>query len=164
MKASMKALFLVFVLGLGILLGGCSAGTDDAKAVLDQYLAALQKGGYSDAYELLSAFDKANISSELFEDWRKTVEQLARVKEYSINSKVDRFKNFQYLGTTYKKAFGLEVTTKQEELVAGAKLEGYDRPTYKIMVVQEGEGYKVALLLTKLDETVSRYKSMVEQK
>lgn len=162
MKKICYVVFMVLVLGQVLLFAGCSSGTDGAKTALEAYLTDVKNGEYDGAYELLCEFDKGNISKELFTEWRTLVAKMAEIGESEVNSKIDKFKDFEYLGTVYKRAFGFEVECKYTDKIKDVKLQGYDKSPYKIMVVKEGEEYKVALLLTNLDDLVQKYKDQIK--
>ena len=161
MKKLCSILLSAIILSLALLCTGCGANPDEAKTTLENYLAYIRNGEYESAYSLLSDFDKGNISKELFTEWRTAVTKLADIGKSSISPKIDRFKNFEYLGTTYQKAFGFEVTCSLKKKNENIKLENYDQETYKIMVVQEKGGYRVALLVTNLADVVSQYKDQI---
>lgn len=122
----------------------------EARKALDNYLTAVKNGNHVGAYQLLSDFDKQNITEELFVDWRESVDKIVQKKSFVIEKKTDRFKNYEYMGTIFEDAYGFDVGWEQEYITTGAETTDYDKDNFKIMVVKEKGSFKIALLLTEL--------------
>ena len=152
-------LFFCFLL----LFAGCSGGTADSKKVLDEYIKNIQDGDYESAYSMLTGFDQGNISKDLFVEWQSTAAKLSTIESYEVDKKVDKFKNYEYMGAKFKKAYGFRVLCKRKTLVQEAKTEGYDTEDFRIMVADDNGSLKVALLLTKLEDTVKNYQRQLEE-
>ena len=140
---------------------GCGREKKEAVQVMTDYLNNIIQGEYSEAYSLLSDFDKGNISEETFISWRKLAARLVSVKSFNISSTVDTFKNYKYSGTEFGNVYGLKVDSRQEMLVPNVDLMGYDKNAYRIMVQKQGKEYRVLLLLSDIEDTVARYNSYV---
>ncbi len=142
---------------------GCGKEKEQAKQTMTDYLNNINASEYSKAYALLSDFDKGNISEEDFNTWRELAANIMTVKSFIIDSEVDVFKDYKYSGTEFGNAYGLKVDSKQEILIPDVELSGYDKDTYRIMVQQQGDEYKVLLLLTDIDETIAKYKAYIDK-
>ena len=161
----MKKLLAVLVITSMLLaLSACGSGSDKAKTALEGYLQSIVDRDYEAAYEYLSDFDKDNISKEIFIQWRTDAAKVQSIKSFTISSKADRFKNYKYLGTAFGDAFGFEVGQDLEKTIAGIDLEGYDSDSYHILMVSDNEEWKVALLLTDLDEQVKSISKLIAEK
>jgi len=57
---------------------------EDAREVLREYFVALNSFNYAKAYELLSAYDKKNITLDAFVKWRESVARLYPMREFRI--------------------------------------------------------------------------------
>jgi hypothetical protein len=158
-----KIISLGMVFCLVFLFAGCSGGTSDSKKVLEEYVKSIQDSDYESAYSMLTGFDQGNISKELFTEWQSTAAKLSKLESFEIDKTVDKFKNYEYMGAKYKKAYGFRVLCKRKTLVPDAKTEGYDSEDYRIMVADDKGELKVALLLTKLEDTVKNYKRQLEK-
>lgn len=142
---------------------GCGEEKKTAAQTMTGYLNYILAAEYKEAYALLSDFDKGNISEEDFTTWRELAAQIASPKSFTIDSKVDVFKDYKYSGTEFGNVYGLKVDCKQDRLIQDAELSGYDRESYRIMVQHQGDEYKVLLLLTDLGETISKYKAYIDK-
>ena len=109
----------IIIISLAVLfcfsLTSCKPSETDAREVLSTYLAALNEGSCEAAYDLLSDFDKTNITLDEFTAWRKVIAEIQKVNSSSIGTKVDSFKNNEYKGAQYKKAYGYLVTQQIEK-------------------------------------------------
>lgn len=159
-KIAVLVLILCIVLNL---VTGCGKGKTEAIQALTDYLNHIQATEYSEAYALLSDFDKGNINEETFKKWRELTAKLVAVKSFTIDSSVDTFKDYKYSGTDFGDVYGLKVDCKQELHLPDIDLGGYDKASYRIMVQQKGEDFKVLLLLTDLDETIAKYNSYAQK-
>jgi hypothetical protein len=146
-----------------VLLTGCGGVSKEVPQVLSDYLNHINAGEYKEAYALISDFDKGNISEELFVKWQEQVAKIAKQGSFTIDGKIDVFKDYKYLGTEFGNTFGLKVDRKQEKLIPQIELTGYDAETFRIMVVQQKDGYRVLLLLTNLAETVAVYEATLKE-
>ncbi len=158
-----KIIVFCMVLCLVFLFAGCSGGTSDSREVLDEYIGYIQDGDYESAYSMLTSFDQGNISKELFIEWQSTAAKLSTLDSFEIDKKVDKFKNYEYMGAKFKKAYGFRVLCERKTLVPEAKTEGYDTEDFRIMVVDDNGELKVALLLTKLEDTIKNYQRQLER-
>jgi hypothetical protein len=146
-----------------ILLSGCSGVSKEVPQALSDYLTHIDAGEYKEAYALISDFDKGNISEELFVKWQEQVAKIAKSTGFTIDGKIDVFKDYKYLGTEFGTAYGLKVDRKQEMLIPQIELTGYDAATFRIMVVQQKDGCRVLLLLTNLNETVAVHEAYLKE-
>lgn len=154
------------IIGICLLTGilsGCSQAKKEAVNVMEDYLNHIISAEYSEAYALLSDFDKGNISEESFIRWREQVAQTIKIEGFSIDSKIDTFKNYKYLGTEFGTAYGLKVDRKQEVLIPDIEQNVYDKESFRIMVQKQENGSRVLLLLTKLDETIAAYDAYLKK-
>lgn len=156
------ALILVLCLIISFFTG-CGKEKKEAEQVLTDYLNHIIASEYSEAYALLSDFDKGNISEEDFKTWRELATKIMSVKSFTIDSKVDVFKDYKYSGTEFGNVYGLKVDSKQDILIPDIELGGYDMETYRIMVQQQGDEYKVLFLLSDLNETIAKYKAYIDK-
>ena len=145
-----------------VALAGCSQGAKEAGQVMTDYLNYIDQAQYDKAYDLLSDFDKGNISEDDFAKWQQQVAQIVDVESFSIDGKVDTFKNYKYLGTEFGTVYGLKVDRKQQMLIPGVELAGYDQDSFRIMVQSQQGGGKVLLLITQLDDTIAAYDAYLE--
>jgi hypothetical protein len=145
------------------LLTGCGGVSKEVPQVLGDYLTHIDAGEYKEAYALISDFDKGNISEELFMKWQEQVAKIAKSTGFTIDGNIDVFKDYKYLGTAFGNTFGLKVDRKQEKLIPQIERSGYDGDTFRIMVVQQKDGYRVLLLLTNLSETVAAYEAYLKE-
>jgi NTF2-like N-terminal transpeptidase domain. len=158
MEINMKRIIpVLLVICIAFSFTGCSNGEKDARQALETYTQNLANGDYDAAYEQLSSFDKGNISKELFLEWQNTVAKIEKIESFTIDKKVDKFKNYKYMGTTFNKAYGFKVKRVNTLLLKDIKTSGYDSDEYMIMVTNEDDSYKIALLITKLEETIKNY-------
>lgn len=146
-----------------ILLSGCSGVNKEVPKVLGDYLNHINAGEYKEAYALISDFDKGNINEELFIKWQEQVAKIAKTTGFTIDGKIDVFKDYKYLGTEFGNTYGLKVDRKQEKLIPQIELSGYDADTFRIMVVEQKDGYRVLLMLTNLSETVATYEAYLKE-
>lgn len=154
--------FFCIIIGLCIfasIFSSCSQAKNDATQAMEDYLNHIISAEYSEAYALLSDFDKGNISEEDFIKWREQVAQIIKIESFSIDSKIDTFKKYKYLGTEFGTVYGLKIDRKQDVLISDIKLTTYDMDTFRIMVVKQDEGFRVLLLLTDLKETIAAYEA-----
>jgi hypothetical protein len=159
-----KIIVLLLVLSICISFAGCSAGEPEARQVLETYTQNLADNDYESAYNLITDFDRENISKELFIQWQTAVSKVLKIESFSIEKKVDRFNNYEYKGAKFKKAFGYKVKRTDKILIPGVEMTGYDSEDYRIMVANDNGSMKVALLLTDLEETVKKYTRQLEIK
>ncbi len=159
-KISAVVLVLCLIISL---FTGCGEEKKQAKQAMADYLNHIIASEYSEAYALLSDFDKGNISEEEFKTWREQAAKIMKVKSFTIDSKVDVFKDYKYSGTEFGNVYGLKVDSKQELLIPDVELGDYDKETYRIMVLQQGDEYKVLLLLTDLNETIAKYRAYIDK-
>ena len=146
-----------------VLLTGCGGVSKEVPQALRDYLNHIDAGEYKEAYALISDFDKGNISEELFVKWQEQAAKIAKTNSFTIDAKIDVFKDYKYLGTEFGNTFGLKVDRKQEKLIPQIELAGYDAEAFRIMVVQQKDGYRVLLLLTNLSETVATYEAYLKE-
>ncbi len=142
---------------------GCGKEKAEAAGTLEPYLNHIRDGEYDKAYELLSDFDKGNITRDTFVKWRELVAQIIQIESFSIDSKVDTFKNYKYMGAELGMAYGLKVNRKQKALLPDIPLGTYDETDFRIMVSTKDGNSRVLLLLTNLDETVAAYEAHLEK-
>lgn len=156
-----------FIIGLCLLAGvlsGCGQAKKEAKKVMEDYLNHIISAEYSEAYALLSDFDRKNISEEDFIRWREQVAQTIKIEGFSIDGKIDTFKNYKYLGTEFGTVYGLKIDRKQDVLIPGIEqLTAYDKDTFRIMVQEGDNGGRVLLLITGLDETIAEYDAYLKK-
>lgn len=145
-------------------ISACSGGSNEAKSTLESYLQSINDKDYEAAYGYLCDFDKENISKEVFINWRTAAAKIQTTKSFTISDKVDKFKNYKYLGTTLGNAFGFEVKQELEKSITDIDLKGYDADTYHIMLVSDEKEWKVALLLTDLEEQVKKISKLIAEK
>ena len=159
-----KLIIGIAVLCFTILIAtGCSGEKQDAVQAMEDYLNHIISGEYGEAYELISDFDKGNISEETFIKWQECVGQIISIESFTIDKGVDVFKDYKYLGTQFGTAYGLKVDRVQTEIIKDVELNAYDKDSYRIMVVKQDDEYKVLLLLSSLDETVAVYEAYLEK-
>jgi hypothetical protein len=158
-----KIIALCMVLCLVFIFAGCSGESSDSREVLDKYIKFIQDGDYESAYSMLTSFDQGNISKELFTEWQSTAAKLSTIDSYEIDKKVDKFKNYEYMGAKFKKTYGFRVLCKRKTLVPEAKTEGYDTEDFRIMVADDSGEWKVALLITKPEDTIKKYQRQLEK-
>lgn len=139
--------------------------TDEPKArkALENYLTSIQEGDLTGAYQLVSDIDKNSISEDIFNEWRTSVDQVVQKNSYRIEKSSDRFRNYEYMGTTFKDAYGFNVIWDQEYMISDAKTSDYDQDEFQIMVVEEDGSYKIALLITDIKERTDKYIEMLMQ-
>lgn len=159
-----KLLVLLILLSLVLSMSGCGADADDAKAALDSYVQNIADGDYEAAYELISDFDKDNISKELFVKWCTAVSKVQTIQSFSIENKVDTFKDYEYLGYKFGKAYGLEVKQSLNKLIPDIKLTGYESDAYKILVSSGKEEHRIILLLTKMEANLDQLSKALSEK
>jgi hypothetical protein len=138
-------------------------GGREAKRALTDYLNHISDGQYEEAYEMLSDFDKGNVSEASFVKWQQQVARISKVERFAIDNKVDTFKNYKYLGTEFGTVYGLKVDREQKTRISGIELVGYDKDSFRIMVQAQQGGFKVLLLLTQLDDTIAAYDAYLAQ-
>ena len=156
--AGILAIFMAFSLA------ACNSGASDARLCLESYIKAVIGSDYDSAYDMLSSFDKGNITKEQFIQWQTAAAKIVSVESFEIDKKVDKFNNYEYMGAKFKKAYGFRVLRKQKELIPEAEVNGYESADFRIMVVEEDKAYKVALLVTQLEETLQKYARQLEDK
>jgi hypothetical protein len=162
MKSYRKAvgcLVIISVFLTMILLTGCASKEPEARKALADFLSYIQAGNTGEAFKLVSDFDKKSISEELFTEWRTSAARIVQKQSFSIGKEYDRFKNYEYMGIRFQEAYGFDAAWKQQYLVDGAQTTDYDQDSFKIMVVQENGSFKMALLLTNLQERTDYYKN-----
>jgi len=145
-----------------VLLAGCNSNASLAKEALSNYLTKIGSSDYSGAYNMLSDFDKKYISEDDFDKWRKSVDKVLKKNSFTIGKKYDRFKDYDYYGTTFKDSYGFDVEWNQEYIIEGVEPIDYDKANFKIMVVLENESYKIALFVEDLNERSDYYESLIE--
>lgn len=161
----MKKLLIPFILlSLILSLSGCSSDKDDAKAVLESYVQNIADSNYEAAYELLSDFDKDNISKELFVNWQTAVSKVQKIENFSISKKTDKFKNYEYMGYKFGKAYGLEVNQTLDKLIPDIKWTGYESDSYKILVSSNDGEYRIILLVTKMEANLEQLNKALSEK
>jgi hypothetical protein len=156
------AVILLVVLSVS-LFTACSPDKSGGIKVAETYLNHLINGEYEAAYDLLSDYDKANISKETYLKWKDQVAQIIKIKSATVDSQVDRFNNYKYQGTVIGYALGLKIKRVQDVLIPDIELDGYNKDSYRQMVVYENKQWKMLLLLTKLDETVAGYQALLDK-
>jgi len=161
----MKKLLTTFILiSLVFTMSGCSSDTDNAKAALESYVQNIADGDYEAAYELLSDFDKDNISKELFVNWHTAVSKVQKIQTFSISKKVDKFKNYEYMGYKFGKAYGLEVNQTLDKVMPDIKWTGYESDTYKILVSSNDGEHRIILLITKMEANLDQLNKVLSEK
>lgn len=108
---------------------------------------------------MLSDFDKSNISEAQFVRWRELAVEIAPLESFTVNGKVDNFKDYSYRGTSLGHCYGVMVEGKANVLVPDVNLSTYDKESFRIMLQQDGKDYRVLLLLTQLDDIVTQYEA-----
>jgi hypothetical protein len=156
-------LLLLACLTAGSLFAGCSPASSGGIQCAETYLDHLIKGEYAEAYNLLSDYDKQNISQDTYLRWRQAVAQIITIEEASVSSGVDKFPNYKYQGTTFGYVLGLKISRQQKVLKTGIELDGYNQPDYRQMVVFENDQWRMLLLITNLDETVAAYEALLQK-
>lgn len=154
---------LLACLTAGSLLTGCSPASSGGIQCAETYLNHLINGEYTDAYALLSEYDKQNISQDTYLRWRQAVARVITIEDASVSSSVDKFPNYKYQGTTFGYVLGLKISRQQTALLSGIELDGYNQPDYRQMVVFENDQWRMLLLLTNLDETVAAYEALLQK-
>jgi hypothetical protein len=149
---------LIFIFGV---FTGCS-NEPEARGTLEDYLSYIKDRNYLKAYELVSDFDKNVITEDLFIEWRSCVDKIIKKNAFSISKGSDRFKNYDYMGTQFKDAYGFDVKFEQEYLLKGAETTDYDMDNFKIMVAEENGNYKVLLLIIDLQEKIEYYNKLLD--
>lgn len=144
-------------------LSGCSQGGKQATQIMTDYLNHLNAEEYSKAYALLSDFDKGNISEESFIKWQEQAAQIAKTESFTIDGKIDTFKDYKYLGTEFGTVYGLKVDRKRKVFIPDIEQAEYDKDTFRIMVQMQGDDGRVLLLLTDLDETIATYDAYLQK-
>jgi len=155
-------MLLLACLIAGSLLTGCSPASSGGIQSAEKYLDHLIQGEYAEAYALLSDYDKQNISQDTYLRWRQAVAQVITIEEASVSSKVDKFPNYKYQGTTFGYVLGLKISQQQKTLRSDIELDGYNQPDYRQMVVFENDQWHMLLLLTNLEETVAAYEALLQ--
>ncbi len=158
-----KIIALGMAFCLVFLFAGCSGGSSDSKKVLEEYVKSIQDGDYESAYSMLTGYDQENISKEQYVEWQSTAAKLSMLESFEIDKKVDKFKKYEYMGAKFKKAYGFRVLCKRKTLVPETKTEGYDSGDYRIMVADDNGELKIALLLTRIEDTINDYRRQLEQ-
>lgn len=161
----MKKLFIfLLVVSIVLSLTGCGSDKDDAKAALESYVQSIADGDYEAAYEMLSDFDKDNISKELFADWCTAVLKVQKIRDFSISTKADKFKNYEYMSYKFGRAYGFEVSQTLDRLIPDIEMTGYESDTYKILVSSNGGKQQIVLLITRMEENLDRLNRMLSEK
>ena len=142
---------------------GCSQAKKEASQTMTDYLNHIAASEYSEAYAMLSDFDRGNISEDDFIAWRELAAQIVTIQSFTIDSKLDTFKNYKYLGTEFGDVYGLKVNSKQDVHIPDVELANYDQDTFRIMVQKQKDEYKVLLLLTNLNETIAVYQAYIDK-
>ncbi|MDD4295917.1 MAG: hypothetical protein PHC69_03055 [Ruminiclostridium sp.] len=158
-----KFIVLTLSLVLCFMTTACKQGEGNAREAVDVYIQNLQNGSYEAAYDSISDFDKTNITLEEFTEWRNAVAKIQSIGDYSIDKKVDTFKNYEYKGAKFKKAYGYLVKqqlNKHLDIDPGS----YDTEQYHIMVVQQDKDWKVALLIIDLKSHTDKINRKIEEK
>ncbi len=156
-------LVLVLALTASIPVSGCAPAKSGGIELAETYLNDLISGDYEAAYELLSDYDKGNISQETYLEWKKQVARIIKINSAAVDSKVDRFKDYTYQGTKIGYALGLKIARGQEVLIPDIELDSYNQETYRQMVVYENGQWKMLLLLTDLENQVAAYQALLDQ-
>ncbi len=161
----MKKLLILFILlSLLLALSGCQSDADGAKAALEGYVQSIADGDYEAAYEMLSDFDRDNISKELFINWHTAVSKVQKTRSFRISKKVDTFKNYEYMGFKFGKAYGLEVSRELDKLISDIEMTGYEADTFKILVSSNKEEYRIILLLTNMESNLEQLNRVLQEK
>lgn len=155
---------LIAVLLLTLALTACSGKSEEAGAVLESYEQNIADGDYEAAYELISDFDKENISKEVFVNWQTAVSRVQKIESFSISKKIDRFKNYKYMGYEFGNAYGLEVTRTLKKMIPDIKMTGYEGETFKILVTEGGGEWRVALLVTQMESNLEKLNQLLAEK
>ena len=142
-----------------VLLTGCGGPARDARLALEQYLTAVKDGRAADAYEMISEYDKRNITLEQFTAWREAADGLGRIESFSIARGPDTFRDYVYESARFSVAYGFRVSLVRPA-VPDVELTDYDAPSFRIMVGDEGDGPRVVLLLTDLEARTARYRAV----
>lgn len=161
-----KLISAVLVICIFSMISGCGFGSNDtdARAVLNNYLEDISNNKYEEAYELLSKYDKDNISKDLFLEWREAVGKITKFNSFSISDKVDKFGKMEVYGVTYTKSFGFEVKMEIDKLVDQADLEDmYEKDIYKQMVVYENGEWKIGLFYNDLESRTEKYNKLIAE-
>jgi len=91
---------------------------------------------HTDAFQLVSDFDKQTLTEADFAAWRTSTEGVVDKKSFIIIRMADRFKNYEYMGTRFNDAYGFEVGWEQESLVPDAQKTDYDEDNFLIMMAE----------------------------
>lgn len=145
------------------LLSGCSGAKNEASKVMTDYQNHIVAGDYSDAYALLSDFDKGNIDEEAFTKWQELVAQIITIESFTLDSKVDTFKDYEYKGTKFGTVYGLKVDRVQTVIIPDVELSTYDKETFRVMIQHGDKSDTVLLLVTNLDETIAKYETYISK-
>ncbi len=157
-----RFLLVMLTLFLCVIAVGCKGGESGAREVLEGYLQNLQDRTFEAAYDCLSDFDKTNITLEEFTEWREVSSEIQSIQSYSIGAKVDKFKNYEYKGARYNKAYGYLVAQELDKH-QDINLTGYDSKEYHIMVGQQDGDWKIAFLILDLKSVTDQYKRKLEE-
>lgn len=160
MKRNRTIPCLLLILGMvltALSLSGCGSNQSAAEKALAGYLENIQNKHHSEAYMLVSDFDKKHITEATFSEWRSSVDGLVEKKSFQISKRADRFRDYEYLGTRFKDAYGFEVVWDQERLVSGVDTTDYDEDTFLIMMVEESGSFKVFLMIPNLPDRTAQY-------
>lgn len=142
---------------------GCSSQEPEARKTLDDYLSCIQGNDCANAYGLISDFDKKHISESTFCQWRSVVDRIAEKESFEIDEKTDKLGAYEYMGTQFKSAYGFSVKWEQTYLVSGIETKDYDQDEFMIMVVEENNEFKIALLILDLDANIEKYMALLEK-
>jgi hypothetical protein len=159
---ALSRLSLCLVLS-AIILTGCGKEREASIKAFSDYQDHLMAGAYHEAYALLSDFDKENLSEADFTKWNELASKIVKVDSFAIDGKVDTFRDYKYLGTSFGTTWGLKISRAQVLLVPGAELATYDKDVFRIMVTHQEDGGRVLLLITDLKETIAAYEAWLEQ-
>lgn len=151
-----RPIALIFIILSVLLLAACSGGAKDAKTVFESYMQNIADSDYGAAYELISEFDKENISKELFIKWNTAVAKVQQTESFSISPKTDKFKKYKYMGYEFGDAYGFDVTRKLKTLIPGIELTGYEAENFKILMASGDGEWRVVLLLTQMETNLEK--------
>ncbi len=162
-KKKIKYVLIAVLLPI-LALTACGGKSEEAGAVLESYEQNIADGDYEAAYELISDFDKENISKEVFVNWQAAVSKVQKIESFSLSKKIDRFKNYKYMGYEFGDAYGFEVTRTLENLIPDIKMTGYEGETFKILVAAGDGEWKVALLVTQMESNLEKLNQVLAEK
>lgn len=130
----------------------CPAG---AKAALMQYFDCLKKHEFANAYKLITAMDKSNITEDDFIRWQQSVSRIYSLEEYKLKAEKKEIR--ARLGTSvFDMMIEFSVETVEQNFVMG-RLER-DQITKK--VVQEGNAFRVYVGMGDIRPNIERFEAL----